>query len=82
MLFSQHFEEKLITTWFTDREEALAINTMTSKFIYVVNGLSQGSTFGPTLFIIYILRFYEHLQYCSGQFCADNKQLCNYRNKN
>lgn len=47
-------------------QQAVIIDYLTCKFISVINGLSQGSTLGPTLFINYTFRIYDIQLYLLG----------------
>lgn len=65
----------LLTNYFQGRQQAVLVDKISSNFIDIQNGVPQGSTLGPTLFIIYTFRLCQHLQFCTSHFYADDTQM-------
>nr|CAI5868574.1 unnamed protein product [Callosobruchus analis] len=66
---------KLIQSYLSDRSQAVIYNQSKSTFLPVINGVPQGSTLGPLLFILYTSQFPKCLKHTSLHCYADDTQL-------
>ena len=64
-----------VKSYLTDRKQQVKTENGVSKFIFLKNGVPQGSILGPLLFTIMVLDIRQHINFASHHSYADDLQL-------
>ena len=64
-----------VKSYLTDRKQQVKTENEVSDFIFLQNGVPQGSILGPLLFTIMVLDIRQHINFASHHSYADDLQL-------
>ena len=64
-----------VESYLSDRKQQVRTENGVSDFIYLKNGVPQGSILGPLLFTIMVLDIRQHINFASHHSYADDLQL-------